>query len=282
MSDKDAIAEEVWVDEQIERTRAQREAAAKGDEPDTPELRASVEQETQGTVDHADDEWVDDRLFGQTLADEEKLQAREQEIERTRRRIDDRQESDREARTRQVVSEQAGARDAQTQLVDPREFLSQDELAAVNQQAQRLCEQLGVDRRLSRATIGRQLAEHRLAGRELCEAVIQVAEEAQLAPGRVLPIEAVPEVDRTEVSIEGEVKTLFETSGAVQQAGLIGDDTARTKFTVFKKSRQPTVREGERVRFRAAKVSWYRGRWSVTLTSTSRIVFPDRGRWWDA
>ncbi|WP_049935208.1 hypothetical protein [Haloplanus natans] len=279
MSDKDAIAEEVWVDEQIERTRERREAATERD--DTPELRPSVEQDTQAKVDHADDEWVDDRLFGQTLADEEKLKAREREIERTRHRIDDRQDSDREARTRQVVREQARTRHAQTQLVDAREFLSQDELAAVNQQAQRLCERLGSSRRLSRATIGRQLAEHVLAGRELFEAVIQVAETEQLAPGRVIPIEAVPEVDRGEVSIEGEVQTLFETNGSVQQAGLIGDDTARTKFTVFKKSQLPTVREGERVRFRAAKVSWYRGRWSVTLTSTSRIVFPDRGRWWE-
>jgi DNA/RNA endonuclease YhcR with UshA esterase domain len=90
-------------------------------------------------------------------------------------------------------------------------------------------------------------------------------------------------VDRGEVSVEGEVKTLFENdSPAIQQVGLIGDETARTKFTVFRKSRQPTVREGERVRFRAAKVSWYRGRWSVSLTSTSQVVFPDRGRWWDA
>ncbi|WP_435067610.1 DNA-binding protein [Haloplanus sp. C73] len=280
MSDRNAIAEEVWVDEQIERTRERREADATQD--DTPELRASVAQDSQGKVDHADDEWVDDgdRLFGQTLAEEEQLQAREWEIKRTRRRLDDRQTSDREARTRQVVREQARTRHAQTSLVDAREFLSQDELAAVNQQAQRLCERLSG--RLSRAMLGRRLAEHVLAGRELFEAAIQVAEDEQLAPGRIIPIEAVPEVDREEVSIEGEVKTLFETSGSVQQAGLIGDDTAKTKFTVWKKSRQPTVREGERVRFRAAKVSWYRGQWSVALTSTSQVVFPDRGRWWDA
>jgi hypothetical protein len=281
MSDRNAIAEEAWVDEQTRNQRERREAAETRD--DTPELRPSVEQETQAKVDHADDEWVDgERLFGQTLADEEQLKAREQEIARTRRRIDDRQASDREARTRRAVHEQVGAAHTQSHLVDPREYLSQDELAAVNQQAQRLCERLGSTQRLSRATIGRKLAEHLLAGRELCEAVIQVADEAQLAPGRVISIEAVPEVDREEVSIEGEVKTLFETSGSIQQAGLIGDETAKTKFTVFRKSDQPTMCEGERVRFRAAKVSWYRGRWSVALTSTSRVVFPDRGRWWDA
>jgi hypothetical protein len=33
----------------------------------------------------------------------------------------------------------------------------------------------------------------------------------------------VPQVDCDEVCIEGEVKTLFETSGSVQLAGLIGD-----------------------------------------------------------
>lgn len=281
MSDKDAIAEEVWVDEQIENSRERREAATGRD--DTPELRASVEQDTQAKVDHADDEWVDDRLFGQTLADEEKLKAREEEIERTRRRIDDRQESGREARTRAVVREQAGGQHRQSQLVDPREHLSQDELAAVNQQAQRLCERLGSSRRLSRATIGRQLAEHVLAGRELFEAVIQVAEEAQLAPGRVIPIEAVPEVKRGEVSIEGEVKTLFESQHPkISQVGLIGDATGKIKFTSWRRSEQPTVREGERVRFRGVAKNWYRGRCSVALTSTSRVVFPDRGRWWDA
>ncbi len=281
MSDKDAIAEEVWVDEQIERTRERREAATERDE--TPELRPSVEQDTQAKVDHADDEWVDDRLFGQTLADEEQLKAREEEIKRTRRRIDDRQDSDREARTRQAVAEQAQTRHAQTQLVDAREFLSQDELAAVNQQAERLCERLGSSRRLSRATIGRRLAEHLLAGRELCEAVIQVAEAEQLAPGQVIPIEAVPEVKRGEVSIEGEIKVLWDASDpAIQQVGLIGDETAKIKFTSWVRSEQPMVREGERVRFRAVARNWYRGRCSVALTSTSRVVFPDRGRWWDA
>jgi hypothetical protein len=280
MSDRNAIAEEVWVDEQIERTREQREADA--ERADTPALRPSVEQDTQAKVDHADDEWVDGRLFGQTLADEEQHKAREQEIARTRRRLDDRQDSDREARTRRRVTERAATWHEQTQLTDAREHLSQDDLAAVNQQAQRLCERLGAGRRLSRSQIARKLAEHVLAGRELFEAVIQIAEAAETAPGRIIPIEAVPEVDRGEVSIEGKIKTLFETEGAIQQAGLIGDDTAKTKFTVFKRSAQPTVREGERVRFRAAQVSWYRGRWSVTLTSTSRVVFPDRGRWWDA
>jgi hypothetical protein len=258
VSNRDAIAEEVWVDEQITNSRRQRGTDATDD--DTPELRPSVEQETQGKVDHADDEWVDDRLFGQTLADEEQLRAREQEIARTRRRLDDRQDSDREARTLRAVHEQVQTGHAQAQLVDPREQLEQDQLAAVNQQAQRLCERLGADRRWSRSTIARKLATHLLAGRELFEAVIQVADAEQTAPGRVLPIEQVPEVDREEVSIEGEVKTLFEPSGAIQQVGLIGDETARTKFTVWKRSRLPTVREGERVRFRAAKVNWHRGR----------------------
>ncbi|WP_248898382.1 hypothetical protein [Haloplanus halobius] len=57
------------------------------------------------------------------------------------------------------------------------------------------------------------------------------------------------------MSLKREVKTLFETDGSVQQAGLIGDETARTKFTVWTKSDQPTVRKGERMRIRAAKVS---------------------------
>ncbi|WP_251329464.1 DNA-binding protein [Haloplanus pelagicus] len=281
MSDRNAIAEEVWVDEQIERTREQREADA--ERADTPALRPSVEQDTQAKVDHADDEWVDGRLFGQTLAAEEQHKAREQEIARTRRRLDDRQDSDREARTRRRVTERAATWHEQTQLTDAREHLSQDDLAAVNQQAQRLCERLGAGRRLSRSQIARKLAEHVLAGRELFEAVIQIAEAAETAPGRIIPIEAVPEVDRGEVSIEGKIKTLFESQHPkISQVGLIGDETAKIKFTSWRRSEQPTVREGERVRFRAAAKNWYRGRCSVALTSTSRIEFPNRGRWWDA
>jgi hypothetical protein len=284
MYDSNAIGNEVWVDEQIENSGRRRERGTVEDRDERPELRASVEQESQGKVDHADDEWVDgERLFGQTLADEEKLKAREWEIGRTQRRMDDRQSSDREGRTRRVVREQAKRRHEQDRFEDAREHLSEDDLAAVNQQAQRLCERLGSERRLARSRISRKLAECVLSGRELFEAAIMLVEEARLAPGRIIPIEAIPEVNRGEVSIEGEVKTLFESEGAaIQQAGLIGDDTAKTKFTIFRKSDQPTVQEGDRVRFRAAKVSWHRGRWSVTLTSTSRVVFLDRDtRWWE-
>lgn len=64
----------------------------------------------------------------------------------------------------------------------------------------------------------------------------------------------------------------FETGGGDPAGGLIGDETTKTKFTVFRKLRQPTVVEGDKVRFRVAMVSWYHGRWSVTLKSTSKIV----------
>jgi hypothetical protein len=69
----------------------------------------------------------------------------------------------------------------------------------------------------------------------------------------------------------------------VHQVGLIGDDTADTNFTVWRKSDCTAVAEDERVRLRAAKVNWHQGRWSLGLTYDSMIVFPAHDdRWWEA
>lgn len=45
------------------------------------------------------------------------------------------------------------------------------------------------------------------------------------------------------------------------------------KFTAWKKSDQPVVEEGDRVRMRSVAKSWYDGRVSVALTSRSHVVF---------
>jgi hypothetical protein len=60
------------------------------------------------------------------------------------------------------------------------------------------------------------------------------------------------------------------------QAGLIEDGTGRIKFVVWKSSQQRWVREGEHVRFRAAKANLHKGRWSVALTYDSWVAFPER------
>ena len=246
-------------------------------------LAPSVEQETQATVDYADDREHDGRLFGQTLAAEERMAAREWEIERTRTRWDRSPSSDREARCRAAVREVAVERRTafrkRAASVDPwadpgrpdaREQLSRAALAAVNREAARLGERLDG---FSTAAISRQVARRVVDGLDVRDAALSTFEALRTAPGQVIPIAAVGEVPRREVDISGSVTQLWEPSHpSIQQVGLLADGTGRIKFTVWKKSRQPVVREGERVRFRSAAKNWYRGRVSVALTGWSEVV----------
>ena len=259
---------------------------------ESPELRASVEQDIQAKVDHSDEQWVEDgRLFGQTLQAEEEMAAREWEIERTQRRMDDRQQSDRGARTRRVASDgsaerryEFGKRAASVDpkvdpdRADPRERLSREMLGTVNEEATRLAGELDG---WTRAAISRRLAERVDASGSLLSAVVGVVEEAKTAPGRVVPIGELEEVYREEVSIEGTVTTLWEPSHpTISQVGLIEDESGRTKFTSWTRSRVPLVEEGERVRLRGVKKSWYQGRCSVALTGDTLVEFPEREPWY--
>ena len=246
-------------------------------------LRPGVEAEIQATVDYADDRLYDGRLFGQTLEAEERMRAREWEVERTRVRWDRRADSDREVRTRTAIG--LAGRETRYEFLeratsvnpwldpsreDPREELSQVELGVVNQAATRIVERLDG---WTRAAVSRRLAECVVDGQEVTDATLTLFEELQVAPGHVIPIDAVGTVDRREVSIQGMITQLWEPScAAIQQVGLIEDDTGRTKFTIWRKSKQPIVREGEDVRFYDVAKSWYRGRVSVALTSRSRVT----------
>ncbi|WP_436932695.1 DNA-binding protein [Halosimplex halobium] len=240
-----------------------------------PELRRSVEQEKQGKVDTNHPEA---RPEGMTLEGEEKFRAREAEIRRTRQRLDRRQSSDREARTREVVRSQT--RYAQEeQPDDPRTKLSQEQLAEVNERAAQIAEEL--DER-SRAGAAYRLAKKVAEGVDMLNAALLVKEELHASPGVPVPIGTLEEVPRSTVDIEGEVVQLWDAaSPAVCQVGLIEDDTGRTKFTSWVKSDPKLVQEGDHVRLRAVEKSWYEGRVSVAVTGWSQIEFPERGRWWD-
>ncbi len=252
-------------------------------------LRPTVELEIQAKV---DTNHPDAGVSGLTLEAEERMRAREWEIAKTRTRWDDRQESDREARTRRMVSDQSRARRVEFQRragsvdrrlepgrADPREGLSRGELAAVNQQATRIHQM--VKSSISRAVLSKQLAERLVRGEELVSAAGAVIENQWTRPGGIVPIAKVGEVPRGEVTVEGRVTQLWTPSHpAVQQVGLLEDDTGRIRFTVWKKSEQAMVREGERVRFRSAEKNWYEGRCSIGLTWWSNTEFPERGAWW--
>ena len=250
--------------------------------------RPTVEMEIQATV---DTNHPDGRGAGLTLEAEERLAAREWEIERTSTRFDRRQTSDREARTRTVVREQsiekgrvfrerAAAVDPwqDPERADAREQVSRTELGWVNEEATRLA---GMLPGWSRAAISRRLAERVVDGVSKTAAVVGVFEELQTDAGQVLPIAALEDVPVGEVSVGGVVTTLWESKHPkIAQVGLIEDESGQTKFTVWKRSAQAVVEEGERVVLRNVAKSWYKGRVSVALTGQSSISFPDREAWW--
>ncbi|QKY15617.1 DNA-binding protein [Halorubrum sp. CBA1229] len=252
-------------------------------------MRPTVEMATQATVDA---NHPDAGRHGLSLAAEEKAIAREAEKARTRERWDRRQTADREARTRQVAA--AGSRKrrdafakrraavdpwADPNRADPREALAQDALARVNAAARRIAT---TREGWTAAAVSRQIAMQVADGREMTAAVVRTAEQVQTAPGTVIPIDAVADVDRGTVSIAGEWVDDWEpTSSAISQVGLLADETGQIKVTIWRKSDQPRIDEGERVRISNAKTSWYEGRVSVALTRRSRVGFPERDRWWD-
>ena len=279
MSSKTRIGYEVSQDEQ-----AVADAGVEYDAVEESELRPSVAQEINAKVDGIAPGSVSQ---GMSLEDEEKMAAREWEVRRTRVRWDRRQDSDREGRTRSVVEEENAERRyeigkraasvdrwADPDIDDPRVQLSRMQLGEVNRQAARLAGEL---RGWSRAAISRRLAERVVDGVEMLDAVVAVYDELQECGGQVIPISRVERVDEYEVDIEGEVSVLWEPScAAIRQVGLLEDDSGRIKFTSWRKSGQPLVREGERVRLRAVAKNWYEGRCSVALTGKTLVSFSEQ------
>jgi ssDNA-binding replication factor A large subunit len=287
MSSNNASGKVVSVDEQAFE-KADEQAVDEDGFPvvdETPEFEAAVEQETQAKVDanHPDGiaDTSEDRIHGVTLEQEERIQAREAELERISAQAELGTQDGREQRTREVVSEQCGRDEpAPAERTDPREKLTQDELAAVNEQAMRISDE--VQGGWSRAVVAKQLAEKVQRGRDVTKAVLETLKELKAAPGAIVPIADVPDVPVGEVTVEGEITQLWDPSDtSISQVGLIEDDSGKIKFTIWEASRKTVVSEGETVRFRAVKKNWYQGRCSIAITGWSRIEFPGRGRWWE-
>jgi hypothetical protein len=294
MSGKQLSSNEISVDEQFERT----EDAEQGVEvvEQTPELRASVEQETQAKVDANHPEGITEsnaeRIQGVTLAQEERIKAREAELERMRSRARFGGQSGREQRSREVAAERSQRRCREfearaasvdpmrdPELADPRAVLSREELAAVNEQAMRVADEIDG---WSRAAIARLLAEAVADGRDVTSAVVRLVERLETAPTGVVPIGRLEDVDRKEVTIAGRVSELWAPSHpSIAQVGLVADDSGRTRVTVWKASRARWLREGERVRLHGAARNWYEGRVSLAVTGRTLIHFPERDRWWE-
>ncbi|SMO86735.1 SOSS complex subunit B family protein [Halorubrum cibi] len=298
MSSKNVTSQVVSVDEQGFENADEAEVDEDGFEvvDETPEFRATVQMEVQAKVDsnHPDArvEEGPDHMFGKTLEQEERIRAREAELERISAQAELSQQEGRAKRTRNVAAKRSAERRVKFQKRaasvdprmdperdDPRVELTQEQLAAVNTQSMRLAEKLDG---WSRAAIGRRLGEAVVGGKDLMSAVVGVFEELQTAPGHVVPIGKLEDVNRKEVSVEGQVETLWDPSHpSIAQVGLIADDSGKTRVTIWEASNAPWIQEGERVRIHGAARNWYEGRVSLAVTGWSTVMFPERGRWWE-
>lgn len=299
MSDPNASGTVVTVDEQAFEKADEQAADDDGFDvvDETPQLEATVDQEKQAKVDanHPDGiaDTSTDRIPGVTLAQEERIRARAAELNRMNARAEFGSQTGRERPTREVAAEGSRRRRARfkqraasvnpwaaPERADPRAELSQEQLAAVNRQARRLAEELAG---WSRAAIARRLGEAVADGRDVTSAVVRVFETLETAPGQVVPIGKLADVDRKEVSVAGRVETLWDPSHpSIAQVGLIADESGQTRVTIWQKSDAPWIAEGEQVRIHGAARNWYEGRVSLAVTGWSTIHFPERDRWWDA
>lgn len=228
------------------------------------------------------------RPQGMTLEAQEKWEAREAEKARTRERATGEQMPQRAASSRVAAAAGSQARretfaeraasvdpEAAPGRADPREHLSREQLAAVNQQADRIHEE--VRESGTRAAIARRIAERVVDGTDVLSAAVAVLQAVKIQPGTVVPLGLLEETNRGEVTVEGEVVELWDASSpAIAQVGLIADETGRTKFTSWERSHQPPVIDGEQVRFRGAQKNWYQGRCSIALTGRSEVVRLDK------
>jgi len=279
MTSNNVITEEVKVDEQAleGRTAEQAEEEFEGD-AETPQFRPGVEQEIAAKVDANHPEGIREEYSHLTLVEAERIKGREAELERISERARMGRQAGREERTRRVVREQCRRHRAEYEERDPRRALSRDELARVNQEADRLTERLDGP---TRAAISKSLARRVRDGQDLMEAVFATLEAWRAEPGVPCAIAEVGELPGDEVTIEGEIIELWNPgSGAIEQVGLIADETSKIKFTSWVRSDPRIVQEGDRVRMRSVKVNQYRGRRSVAVTGDSRIVFPERDARW--
>jgi hypothetical protein len=298
MSSNNATSNVVSVDEQAFEKADEAAVDEDGFEvvDETPEFQATVQMEVQAKVDanHPDGmvDTSDERIYGATLEQEERIRAREAELERISAQAEMGTQEGREKRTRDIAAKRSAERRAKFQKRaasvnpmadpergDPRAELTQEQLAAVNKQSMRLAKKLDG---WSRAAIGRRLGEAVVGGKDLMSAVVGVFEKLQTAPGTVVPIGKLEDVNRKEVSIEGRVETLWDPSHpSIAQVGLIADDSGQTRVTIWEASDAPWIEEGEQVRIHGAARNWYEGRVSLAVTGWTTIHFPERGRWWE-
>jgi hypothetical protein len=120
-------------------------------------------------------------------AQEEKIRAREAELEHISTQAELGTRDGRAKRTREVVTErwQRKRKERTPDRTDPRERLSRTELAEVNREAARIAQRLRTDH--SRAAVARVFARRVARGQAITEAVFETMDELKTAPRAICP-----------------------------------------------------------------------------------------------
>jgi len=268
------------------------------DEPEMPELRPTRAQERQGQRDY---DWARDpdldHPHGMTLAAEERMLGREQEMAQQRehalaahdadedlhREASARVQSAAEARQQRedfaARAEVEADRDPET---DPREGMDAETLGAINQEARRFVQRY--EDCPTAAAVSRRLAEKVEQGKSLTAAVLDVRQALDREAGTIRDIDTLPDDSwvngyELEADIQGEVQTLYQpTASNQQQVGVISDGTATVKVTVWERSSCGTVlSEGDTVRIRGGKVGYYGGQRTLAVTADTAVHIQERG-----
>lgn len=231
-----------------------------------------------------------DGYFGETLAQQERRLAEERELERYREKALAAESAglERERSARLLTEEErrqihadfeeraALAAGEDPTAPDPREQLSQEDLAAVNLQAYRIAERVRNQRWT--AVLSRRLAQKVVKGQSVAEASLDLTDELYEEPDVVQPIATVdPWGDN--VDIEGTVTRLFDPSAPnIQQVGYVQDETGSVKVTIWKKSHQRKIlHEGDRVRITYGKPGSYKGQKTLAVVYDSRMEVLEEG-----
>jgi len=153
---------------------------------------------------------------------------------------------------------------------NPFKELSQEQLAQVNQQADRLNDEFTVGTALGRASFAKMLARRVAKGESVLDATLGVKETVQKFPDTIQPIAEIDPFDQYQTTVRGTIDVLWQPKGKGQyQVGLISDETNEpVKITVWQKAgKKPLLREGDEVEVQRAKVNAYQrnGEWETTL-----------------
>jgi hypothetical protein len=236
-----------------------------------------------------------DRRHGETLAQQERRVSREAEMDRHREvaRDADTASLERAASSRaqcgvdttyqQTTVDERPDVDPQEQA-DPRGWLQQDELAAVNQVASSLADEMGDDIQLGRAGLAKLVAQRVLDGADALDGALAVKQALQRLFDVAETFEEIDVFTTWKTTVEAEVDHLFETPAVGQyQAGYLEDDKGeRRKFVYWSKSHQsngmPTLRVGDRVRLEEVMVNEWKGKACLAITGQhTDIIIEERG-----